>query len=82
MVFLVLDEEAHQNMPDILVGSMVAAEANAGPQQALSPPHAAGHHLQLTDARGFGAVHHHTHGSLHVSFQNLLQQVILLVLVM
>lgn len=31
LVFLALDGEAHQNVPDILRGTLVAAEANTGP---------------------------------------------------
>lgn len=65
-------EAAHQDVPDILIGSLVAAEANTGPQQALSSPHVTGHHLQLTNPRGFSAVHLHPHPFLHVGFQNLL----------
>lgn len=80
-VFVVLDEAAHQDVPDILTGSLVAAEANTGTQQALSSPHVTGHHLQLTNACAFSAVHLHPHCPLHVGLQELLQQVIFLVLV-
>jgi len=74
-------EDAHQDVPDVLVGSMVAAEADAGPEQALPPPHVTGHHLQLTERGGFRAVHLHPHRSLRVGLQKLLQQVIFLILV-
>lgn len=75
-------KKAHQNMPDVLIGSLIAAEANTGPQQALAPPHVTGHHLQLTNPQCFGAVHLHLHQPLHVGFQNLLQMLVLLILVM
>lgn len=63
---------AHQHVPNILAGSLVTAEANAGPQQTLTSPHVAGHHFQLTDPRRLGAVHLHLHRFLHVGFQQLL----------
>lgn len=72
---------ADQHVPDVLAGSLVAAEANAGAQQALAAPHVAGHHLQLTDLRAFSAVHLHLHCFLHVGLQDLLQQLIFLILV-
>lgn len=81
LVFLGLDGVAHQDVPDILIGSLVAAEADTGTEQTLSSPHVAGHHLQLTDPRGFGAVNLHLHYSLHVGLQELLQQLIFLILV-
>lgn len=68
-------------MPNIFIGPLVAAEANTSAQQTLPSPHATGHHLQLTNPRGFSAVHLHLHCSLHVGFQNLLQKVIFLILV-
>lgn len=74
------EEVAHQYVPDVLTGSLVAAEANAGAQQALSPPHVTGHHLQLSHPGGFGAVHLHPHSSLHVGFQELLQLLVFLTL--
>lgn len=75
-----MGEEAHQDMPDILIGSLVAAEANTGTQQALPSPQVTGHHLQLTNPHGFSAVHLHLHCLLHVCLQELLQQIILLIL--
>lgn len=72
---------AHQDVPDILTGSLVAAEANTGTQQALSSPHVTGHYLQLTNPHAFSAVHLQLHCSLHVGFQELLQQFIFLILV-
>lgn len=70
----------HQYVPDILISSLVAAEANAGTQEPLAAPHVTGHHVQLSDPRGFSAVHFHPHGLLHVGFQDLLQQVVFLIL--
>lgn len=67
-------------MPDILIGSLVAAEAYASPEQALAAPHVTGHHKQLTDLHAFDAVHLHFHQVAHVDSQHLLQQIILLVL--
>lgn len=71
---------AHQNMPDILTGSLVATEANASTKKTLSSPHVAGHHLQLTNPHGFSAVNLHLHLSLHVGFQKFLQQVTFFIL--
>lgn len=71
---------AHQNVPDILIGSLVAAEANTSTQQALPPPHITGHHVHLADPHGFSAVHLHLHPPLHVGLQPLLQQVVFLIL--
>lgn len=68
-------------MPDILIGSLIAAEANTGTEQALTSPHVTGHHVKLTNPGGFSAVHLQLHCSLHVGFQELLQQVVLLILV-
>lgn len=68
-------------MPDIFIGSLVAAEAHTGTQKALPPPHGAGHHVQLTNPCGFSAVHLHFHRPLHVGFQQLLQQLVFLILV-
>lgn len=78
--WVLLDQAAHQHVPDVLAGSLVAAEANAGAQQALSSPHVAGHHLQLTHPGAFSAVHLHLHCFLHVGLQDLLQQLIFLIL--
>lgn len=74
-------DEAHQNVPDVLISSLVAAEANTGPQQARSSPHVTGHHVQLAHPHGFSAVHLHLHSFLHVGFQKLLQHLIFFVLV-
>lgn len=71
----------HQDVPDILIGSLVAAEADTGTEQALSSPHVAGQHLQLADPQGFAAVNLHLHIFLRVGFQDLLQQLILFILV-
>lgn len=57
----VCNEETHQNMPDVLVCSLVAAEAHAGSEQALSAPQVAGHHKQVTHLHAFDAVHLHFH---------------------
>lgn len=48
-------------MPDILICSLVAAEAYASTKQALSAPHVTGHHKQVTDLHGFDAVNLHFH---------------------
>lgn len=79
--FLGPDEAAHQDVPDIFIGSLVAAEANTGTQQALPSPQVTGHHLQLMNSHGFSAVHLHLHCFLHVCLQELLQQIILLILI-
>lgn len=71
----------HQDVPDVLIGSLVAAEADTGTEQTLSSPHVARHHLQLADPQGFAAVNLHLHPFLHVGFQNVLQQLILFILV-
>lgn len=67
-------------MPDILICSLVAAEAYASTQQALSAPHVTGHHKQVTDLHGFDAVNLHFHQVTDVDSQHLLQQIILLIL--
>lgn len=71
----------HQDVPDVLIGSLVAAEADAGTEEALSSPHVAGHHLQLTNPQGLAAVNLHLHSFLHVGFQDVLKQLILFILV-
>ena len=71
---------AHQDVPDVLVGPLVAAEADAGTQQPLAPPQGAGHHLQLPQLHGLGAVHLHPHRLLRAGPQQLLQLVVLLIL--
>lgn len=67
-------------MPDILICSLVAAVAHARAEQALSAPHVAGHHKQVTDLHGFDAVNLHFHQVADVDSQHLLQQIILLIL--
>ena len=67
-------------MPDVLVGPLVAAEADAGAQQPLAPPQGARHHLQLPELHGLSAVHLHSHRLIRAGLQQLLQLVVLLVL--
>lgn len=67
-------------MPDILICSLVAAEAYTSTKQALSAPHVTGHHKQVTHLHGFDAVHLHFHQVADVDFQHLLQQIIFLIL--
>lgn len=55
-------------MPDVLIGSLVAAEAHTGSQQALPAPGVTGHHKQVTDLHAFDAVHLHFHQVADVDF--------------
>lgn len=74
------DKEPHQNMPDILICPLVAAETYTSAQQALSAPRVTRHHEELTDLHGFDAVHLHFYQAVNVGFQDLLQQVVFLIL--
>lgn len=66
-------------MPDIFVGALKGAEANADPEQTLPAPSLVGRQRDLPDAQGFAAVHQHLHGFLLVLRQKSLQRVIILV---
>jgi len=70
----------HQHMPHILIGSLEAAEADAGAQQTLATPHVAGRHLKLPHTLGFWAVHFEFDRFLHVGLQEVFQQVAFFIL--
>ena len=71
----------YQDMPDVLIGPLKAAEAHAGPEQTLPPPHVVGHHLQLPHPLGLHAVQLQLDRFLHIGLQKVFQQVTLLILV-
>lgn len=73
-------EQNYQDMPDIFICSLEAAEADTSSQQALSTPHIAGDHLQSSDLHGLGAVHLHPDWFLHIGLQQIFQHFIFLVL--
>lgn len=47
----------YQNMPDILIGSLKAAKADADPQKTLAAPHVARSNGGFPQLEGFAAVH-------------------------
>lgn len=67
-------------MPHVLVGSLKAAEADADPQEPLTAPHVAGCDRGLAQLQSLTAIHQHLHRLLHVSLQQILQRVVVLVL--
>ncbi len=70
----------HQNMPDVLIGSLKAAKADADPQKPLTAPHVAGSNSSFPQLQGFAAVHQHFHRFFNTSLQYVFQRVIILVL--
>lgn len=70
----------HQNMPDVLIGSLKAAKADADPQKTLTAPHVAGSNSSFPQLQGFAAVHQHFHRFFNTSLQYVFQRVIILVL--
>ena len=71
----------YQDMPDVLVGPLKAAETHTGPEQTLPPPHVVGHHLQLPYPLGLHTVQLQLDWFLHIGFQKVFQQVTLFILV-
>lgn len=67
---------AHQDMPDVLIGSFEAAEADADPQKPLAPPRVARRDGGLPHGLRLAVVQQHLDGQLHVGFQQLLQRVV------
>lgn len=72
--------ETHQHMPDVLIGSFEAAEADADTQKALASPHVARGDGGLPQLQCLAAIHQHLHRLLHVSLQEVLQRVVVFVL--
>lgn len=70
----------HQDMPDILIGSLVTAESDTGTQKALAAPHVTGNHFQLSNPQGFRAIDLQFDWFLHIGFEQVFECVILLVL--
>ncbi len=70
----------HQDMPNIFIGSLKGAEANADPQEALTAPHGAGCNRCLPHRQRLATVQQQLGGSLHVHLQHLFQGVIVFVL--
>lgn len=58
----------YQNMPNVLVGSFEAAEADAGAQQTLTPPHVTGYHLQFPHPLAFWVEYFKFDCFLHIGF--------------
>lgn len=67
-------------MPDVLIGSFKAAEADTGTKQTLTAPHVTGCHLQFPHPLGFRVVHFKFYGFLHIGFQKVFQQVAFFIL--
>ena len=67
-------------MPNVLIGSFKAAEADASTQQALTTPHVTGCHLQFPHPLGFGVVHLKFDRFLHIGFEEVFQQVTFFIL--
>ena len=67
-------------MPNILIGSFKAAEADASAKQTLTAPHVTGCHLQFPHPLGFGVVHLKFDRFLHIGFKEVFQQVAFLIL--
>lgn len=67
-------------MPNILIGSFKAAEANAEPQKALAAPRVAGRDGCLPDSLRPAVVQQHLDRPLHVHSQQLFQGVVVPVL--
>lgn len=67
-------------MPNVFIGSLEAAEADADSQQALAAPRGAGHDGGLPHRQRLAAVQQHLDGPLHVHFQQLFEGVVVLVL--
>ena len=63
---VLLSPPTHQNMPDVLVGSLEAAEADADSEQSLAAPHVGRHDLQLADPLRLAAVDQHLGLLLHL----------------
>lgn len=70
----------YQDMPNILIGSFKAAEADTSAQQTLTTPHVTGYHLQLPHPLGFRVVHFKFDRFLHICFQEVFQQVTFFIL--
>lgn len=67
-------------MPNIFIGSLEAAEANADSQKPLAAPHVAGRDSRLPHCQRLAAIQQHLDGLLHVHLQQLFQGVIVPVL--
>lgn len=70
----------HQNMPNVLIGSLEAAESNADSEKATAAPRVAGRDGGLPHRERLAAVQQHLHGPLHVDPQQLLKRVVIPVL--
>lgn len=73
-------KQPHQDMPNIFIGSLEAAEANADSQKPLAAPHVAGRDRRLPHCQRLAAIQQHLDGLLHVHLQQLFQGVIVPVL--
>ena len=67
-------------MPDVLIGSLEAAEAYGDTQQALATPEVAWGDGGLPELQGLRGVNQHSNWLLHTGLQQVLQSVIVLVL--
>ena len=67
-------------MPDILIGSLKAAEANGDAQQTLASPHVTRGNGGLPQLQGLGGVDQHPDWLLNAGLQQVLQCVIIFVL--
>lgn len=70
----------HQDMPNIFIGSLEAAEPNADTEKATAAPRGAGRDGGLPHRKGLAAVQQHLHRPLYIDLQKLFQRVVIPVL--
>lgn len=73
-------QHTHQDVPNIFIGSLKVAEANADPDEPLAAPHVAGCDGGFPHCQRLAAVQQHLYGPLQVHLQQLSQGVVVLVL--
>lgn len=62
-----------QDVPDVLVGTLKAAEADTDAKQALATPQVAGSDGNIAHLQRLAAEHGHSYRLLHVGLQQVLQ---------
>ena len=69
----------YQHMPDVLVGSLERAESNGDSEDTLASPVLAGYECHLFDVHGLAAVDQEFNGLVHISREDVLERVVVLV---